>query len=162
MTTHTLTRRDIEAVDMLLRQLSHPFYVDAVLTTERHVPNLKSMHRGHFFDAEALRFFGSRNMHLHRPGLLVETRTETPGGTSWGVWVWFVSERWGVEPSLAGAFDSLTAARRSMIRRISPLARLAARRHPQQLVGACIHCGRRDYSASLVGVCSPCYMDGKR
>jgi hypothetical protein len=112
MTTHTLTRRDIEAVDMLLRQLSHPFYVDAVLTTERHVPNLKSMHRGHFFDAEALRFFGSRNMHLHRPGLLVETRTETPGGTSWGVWVWFVSERWGVEPSLAGAFDSLTAARR--------------------------------------------------
>lgn len=112
MTRHTLTRRDIEAVDMLLEQLAHRVYVDAVLTTERHVPNLKSMHRGHFFDAEAVRFFGSRNMHLHRPGVLVETRTNTPGGTSWGVWAWTVNDRFGVEPSLAGAFDSLTAARR--------------------------------------------------
>lgn len=112
MTTHTLTRRDIEAVDMLLEQLAHRVYVDAVLTTERHVSNLKSIHRGHFFDAEAVRFFGSRNMHLHRPGVLVETRTNTPGGTSWGVWAWTVNARFGVEPSLAGAFDSLAAARR--------------------------------------------------
>lgn len=49
-----------------------------------------------------------------------------------------------------------------MTRPINPAAPVAPRRNPQQLVGACIHCGRRDYSASFVGVCSPCYMKGKR
>jgi hypothetical protein len=48
-----------------------------------------------------------------------------------------------------------------MIRRIRPVASVAPRRQPQSLVGACELCGRRDYRASLVGVCGPCALGGK-
>jgi hypothetical protein len=34
----------------------------------------------HWFDIDTSRFFGSRNRHLHRPGLLIETQMNAPDG----------------------------------------------------------------------------------
>jgi hypothetical protein len=47
----------------------------------------------------------------------------------------------------------------SSARRTDIIARATSRQHSQSLVGACEICGRRDYRASLVGVCVPCALD---
>jgi hypothetical protein len=106
----TLTRRDVETVDALLRSFQY-WNTVGDRSTETHVPNLRHSYRGHWFNADTLRFFGSRNLHLHRPGILVETQTEAPNGTEYAVTVW-VHEEGNVTPQNVGRFDTLRAARR--------------------------------------------------
>ena len=109
MNTTTLTRTDVETIDALLDNFK---YWDTIgeRWTDRHVPNLRHAQRGHWFDADTLRFFGSRNHHIHRAGLLVETRTNAPGGTDWSVTAWTMEDGRPI-PCGFGAFGSLAAAR---------------------------------------------------
>jgi hypothetical protein len=111
MNTHTLTPAERETVDALFSAFE--FYTGPVgeRWTDRHVPNLARAHRGPWFSAESLRAFGSRNLHLHRPGLLVETQTNGPSGTEWAVTAWTMNDGRTVVKHL-GRFSSLRAARR--------------------------------------------------
>lgn len=108
-TTHT-TRADTETVDALLEAFRHWRHLGE-LSPETHVPNLRRACQGHWFDADTLRFFGSRNLHLHRPGLLVETQTNAPGGTEYCVTAWLIEED-RLTMQNVGRFESLRAARR--------------------------------------------------
>jgi hypothetical protein len=110
MTTHTLTRREVETVDTLLKSFQ---YWDTIgdRWTDRHVPNLQHAYRGNWFSADSRRFFGSRNLHLHRAGMLVETMTTAPDGTVWGLTAWTMDEGRPVPVRIA-YFSSLRAARR--------------------------------------------------
>jgi hypothetical protein len=110
MNTHTLTRAERNTVDALLDVFK---YWDTIgeRWTDRHVPNLRHAYRGHWFDADTLRFFGSRNLHLHRPGLLVETQTKAPDGTQWALTAWTIEDGRPV-PARVAYFASLHAARR--------------------------------------------------
>lgn len=106
---HTLTNLDAATLDTALTALRH-WRTVGERWTDRHVPNLADAHAGRWFDADSMRAFGSRNLHLHRPGLLVETQTKAPGGTRWVVTLWVVRD---VEPVAhhLGDFSSLSAAR---------------------------------------------------
>lgn len=77
--------------------------------------------RTHWFDADTLRFFGSRNRHMVRPGLMVETQTKAPEGVGrYVVVAWVVDETQPkdhrsmgrITPQKVGGFHSLRDARR--------------------------------------------------
>lgn len=108
---HTLTRREVETLDRLLESFQ---YWDTIgdRWTDRHVPNLQHAYRGNWFSADTRRFFGSRNLHLHRPGLLVETQTKGPAGTDWVVTAWTMDAGRPTPRTVGCEFGSLTAARR--------------------------------------------------
>jgi hypothetical protein len=75
----------------------------------------------HWFDPATLRFFGSRNRHLIRPGVLVETQTKAPSTDMRYRVTAFVIDATAardhrsmgrITPVGLGWFGSLTAARR--------------------------------------------------
>ena len=75
----------------------------------------------HWFDADTLRFFGSRNRHLVRPGVMVETQTKAPEGVGrYTVTAWVIDETaprdhrtmGRISPHKVGTFHSLREARR--------------------------------------------------
>jgi hypothetical protein len=75
----------------------------------------------HWFDPDTLRFFGSRNRHLVRPGLMVETQTKAPEGVGrYAVTAWVIDVSahrdhrtiGRIVPQKIGTFHSLTEARR--------------------------------------------------
>jgi len=74
----------------------------------------------HWFDAETLRFFGSRNLHVAAPGVTVECQTGAPEGCArYAVTAWVVDEtaesdtrrRGRITPQRIGAFWTLNEAR---------------------------------------------------
>lgn len=75
----------------------------------------------HWFDPATLRFFGSRNRHLVRPGVMVETQTKAPEGVGrYVVTAWVIDETaprdhremGRITPQKIGAFYTLAGARR--------------------------------------------------
>lgn len=75
----------------------------------------------HWFETGTLRFFGSRNRHLVRPGVMVETQTKAPEGVGrYAVTAWVIDETaprdhrsmGRITPQKIGTFHSLTEARR--------------------------------------------------
>jgi hypothetical protein len=75
----------------------------------------------HWFNPDTLRFFGSRNRHLVRPGVMVETQTKAPEGVGrYVVTAWVIDEsaprdhrgNGRITPQKLGAFHTLTEARR--------------------------------------------------
>lgn len=74
---------------------------------------------GHYFDRDALRFFGSRNMHLVTGAggcVTVETQTNTPAGMPrYKVEVWFMDD--GLPRPAGGCRHSTLAQARACARR---------------------------------------------
>lgn len=108
------------------KELGRRWSVFPVLFPELHVPNLRRRYESndgpsHWFDDDTLRWFGSRNLHLHRAGLLVETQTKAPAGVGrYRVTAWVLDHdgprNWRGEapvvPVGMGTFDTLREARR--------------------------------------------------
>jgi hypothetical protein len=74
----------------------------------------------HWFDAETLRFFGSRNLHVAAPGITVECQTNAPEGTPrYRVTAWVIDaeadfdtrKKGRITPQGVGSFWTLKAAR---------------------------------------------------
>lgn len=100
------------------------------LTTYASIDELERRYRyqsgpNHWFDPETLRFFGSRNRHLVRPGVMCETQTKAPECVGrYAVWAWVVDmdqpydhrSMGRISPQHLASFHSLTGARRFAVR----------------------------------------------
>lgn len=84
------------------------------LSPETHEPNLRRAHRGHWFDADTLRFFGSTNRELVAGGVMVELQRNAPDGLHrYSVTVWVIDPDTGnTSPVHFGRFPTRAAATR--------------------------------------------------
>lgn len=120
VTTSTSTRT-AEAVDIILDAFGYWPGVPA-LTGFTDVERMRRHYEkqggpAHWFDADALRFFGSRNRQMTQPGLLLETQTEAPEGVgrySLTAWVYDTTngDAARITPKLLGKFYTLDEARK--------------------------------------------------
>lgn len=72
------------AIEDILDAFQHWAYIPELSTFAdvNHLINTYERQSGptHYFDRDAIRFFGSRNLHMHRRGLMIETQTSAPDG----------------------------------------------------------------------------------
>lgn len=124
MTTKEQTLRD-EAREAILEETKYWDSIPALVSyssadeLQRNYENQSGP--THWFDRDTLRFFGSRNRHLVRPGVMVETQMNAPDGVGrYAVTAWVVDptawrdhrEMGRITPNRLGSFHSLVEARR--------------------------------------------------
>jgi len=66
------------------------------------ISELRRNYTGHWFDIETIRYFGSRNMSMIRPGIIVECQSKAPEGVDKYAITAFVMEDGRISTQLIG------------------------------------------------------------
>jgi hypothetical protein len=72
---------------------------DGRLSAAFTVGRLRAGHKGHYFDADAMRFFGTEHFAMPASGVSIEEQTEAPDDCPrWKATAWFDRDEDGVQP----------------------------------------------------------------
>ena len=104
-------QRQRETAEQIVTAFSHA-PVAPVRCTFTSELQCRAAHTGTWFGVEELRFFGSRNRHFHRPGMMVETQLNAPPEIRYVATIWTEDDGWGTVPTSLGEFPALRGARR--------------------------------------------------